>query len=145
MAAMLEVLGAIRTALETAGLLVETDRQQDDTIAETEGDLVALSWQGAESSRPTSCSNYFWTAQVGIEVWAVQTSLQTVSERMTEMLGTVSGVFAADTSFGGKFHDSMFTAVSGMEALAPDRGTVTVTATVQYFTTRADITTISTD
>lgn len=145
MAAITEVLGAVQTALEAAGLCVEQDRQEDDQISESEGEVVALAWQGAESSTPTSCANYFWNAQVAIGAWANVTASQSVQERITAMLGTISSVLDADRTFGGKFHDSFFTAVSGLEDLAPDRGAVTVTVTVQYWTTRSDITSISAD
>lgn len=145
MSAIVEVLSLVKAGLGTAGLTVEVDRQEDDKIAMSEGDVVALSWQGADASQPTSCSNYFWTAQIAIEAWAVQTSISTLLERMTALLATVSGVFAADPTFGGKFHDCFFTAVTGMDDLTGDRGTVTLTATIQYWTARSNITVISTD
>ena len=145
MAAMIEVLGAVKAALEARGLAVENDRQEDDRISETEGDLAALSWQGAEATTPTSCNSYFWTATIGIECWAVQTSVATLLEQMTAMVASVSAAFAADPTFGGKFHDSRFDAVAGMEDLTADRGTITITVTVQYWTSRADITVITTD
>ncbi len=145
MAAVIEVLGTIKSALELAGLTVEIDRGEDDPVSDTEGDVVVLSWDGAESSQPTWCANYLWTAQVGIAVWAVPTSLKTLLERMTEMTRIVSEVFGADPTFGGKFHDSAISATGGMESTSGDRGSIPITAAIQYFTTKSDITTISTD
>lgn len=145
MAAITEVLGAVQTGLEAAGLQVEVDREEDDRISESEGELVALAWQGAEATTPTSCASYFWNAQVAIGVWASVTASESVQERVNAVLGAISGVLDADRTFGGKFHDSFITAVSGLEDLAPDRGAVTVSVTVQYWTTRADITSIATD
>lgn len=145
MAAIVEVLGAVKTVLEARGLSVELDRQEDDAISPNEGEVVALSWQGADASTPINCDSYFWTAQLAIEVWANVTSVATPLERITANLALIAGAFDSDRTFGGKFHDSYITAVSGLDDLTGDRGTVTVTATVQFWTSRADITSIATD
>ena len=145
MAAITEVLGAVQTALEAAGLQVEVDREEDDRISESKGELVALAWQGAEATTPTSCASYFWNAQVAIGVWASVTASESVQERANAVLGAISGGPAGARSWGGRCWAALFPAVSGLEDLAPDRGAVTVSVTVQYWTTRADITSIATD
>lgn len=143
MAAALQCLTLIKTALEGAGLVVVMDRQAEDPINEIEGEVVALNWNGATCETPTSCSDYFWTAQVSIEPWASITSTQTPLERVTALAALVSPVFANDPTFGGKFFDSRFVGVtSGLDEMTGERGTISLAIEVNYYTTKSDITSI---
>lgn len=146
MAAITECLGLIGTALTGAGLTVAKDRDDDDRIAEREGEVVALNWQGADAQRPVSCSNYFWTAQISIEPWANVTSTELPLERCEALLALIGTALAADPTFGGKFHDSFIVAAPpSLDEMGQDRGTYPLTIAVQYWTTRAAITVIVSD
>ena len=143
MAAALQVLSTLKTALEGAGLVVETDRQSDDPITESEGEIVALNFNGATCETPESCADYLWTAQVSIEPWANVTVTQSPLERVTALAALVSPVLAADPSLGGKFQDTRFVAVTaGLDEMTADRGTMSLVLEVLYWTTKTDITTI---
>lgn len=146
MAAINECLTILGAALEGAGLAVVIDRQSEDKITGAEGEVVALNFLGADCQMPLSCNSYLWTAQVSIEPWADVTASQSPLERVTALAALISPVFAADPTFGGKFHDTRFAAVSsGLDEMTGDRGTMSLTVTLQYWTTRADITVISSD
>lgn len=146
MAAITECLNLIGAALTGAGITVVSDRDEMDRIAEREGEVVALNWQGADATRPASCANYFWTAQVTIEPWASVTATESPLQRSEALLATIGTVLAADPTFGGKFHDSyIIAAPPSLDEMGQDRGTYALTIAVQYWTTRAAITVIVSD
>ncbi len=146
MAAITECLNLIAAALTGAGLSVVIDRDEMDRIAESEGEKVALNWQGADATQPVSCANYFWTAQVTIEPWANVTSTQSPLQRSEALLATIGTTLAADPTFGGKFHDSFIIAApASLDEMGQDRGSYALTIAVQYWTTRAAITVIASD
>ena len=145
MAAALQVLTILKTALEGAGLAVVTDRQADDPINESEGEVVALNFNGATCETPTSCADYYWTAQVSIEPWADATATQTPLARATALAALISPPLAADPTLGGYFQDTRFTGMaSGLDEMTGERGTISLILEVSYWTAKANITTIMT-
>jgi len=142
-----QVLSALRTPLETAGLTIETDRQADDMLAGEEFPVVTLNWLGAEIQRIDSCGSYFWQAQVALDCWAKVATGQSVLAGCTAQVSTVAQVVQTEqetNSFGGLFHDCVPISVSDFAEMMGDRGCITVTLSVQYQTPKGDWNTILT-
>ena len=143
MAAALECLTVLKTALEAAGLTVLIDRQADDAIGDIEGEVVALNFNGATAEQPVSCPDYYWTAQISIEPWADVTATESPLQRVTALSALISPVLAADPTLGGKFQDTRFVAVtSGLDEITGDRGTMSLILEATYWTSKSNITAI---
>ncbi len=142
-----QVLAAIKAPLEVAGLVVETDRDEDEIISESEYPLVALSWGGADIERLDSCSAYFWKAQVMVDCWAKVITGKTAREQCSEMIAAVADVIQtqqAGSSFGGLFHDCVPMSVSDFATIGADTGCMVLTLSVQFQTPKGDWNTILT-
>jgi hypothetical protein len=143
MAAIVETLNAVKTALETAGLTVEIDRQEDEVLADAEYPLASLSWGGAELTEETTCDSYWWKATIIVDLWFKVETGVTVLAGCDTMASTVAAAFRADRSFGGKFFHSKIVALSDLGTIAADVGALTVTAEVMFQTAKGDWSTIS--
>ncbi len=146
MAAIYEALNAVKVALETAGITVEIDRQEDEMLAESEqNDVVSLNWGGAELLEIDNCDSYFWDATIILDCWACVQTGDTLSvlQKADALLADVAAALRVDRTFGNKFMRSGVVSVSDLASLTADKGSVQITLNAKYQTAKGDWTTIS--
>ncbi|WP_310530736.1 hypothetical protein [Novosphingobium sp.] len=142
-----QVLTALRTPLEAAGLNIEVDRDEADILAGAEYPCVALSWGGSTLELLDNCNSYLWRASVTFDCWAQVKTGQSVLAQCAAQAGTVAQVIQTEmqtSRFGGLFFDANPVAVGDFANLTEDTGTIAVTAEILFQTPKGDWNTILT-
>ena len=142
-----QVLTALRTPLETAGLNIEVDRDEADILAGAEYPCVSVSWGGSTLELLDNCNSYLWRASVVFDCWAQVKTGESVLLQCAEQAGTVAQVIQTEmqaSRFGGLFFDAFPVAVSDFANMTEDTGTISVTAEILFQTPKGDWNTILT-
>lgn len=143
-----ECLGLINTELVAAGLATETNRDEAEILQSDEYPVAAIYWGGAEIERIDSCNALLWNGQVVLDFWSKVAAGQTPMAQCNAMIAAAAAAIQtrqrAD-SFGGKFHACEPTEVSDFASLQGDTGSMSLTLSVQFWTTKDDWTAIYTD
>jgi hypothetical protein len=140
--AMEQVLDAMKAAIETGGIVVHIDRDEDEFLQEGEIDCINLHWDGSEIQTPDNCG-YLWDGLVVADCWGKMKTGQTPFQAASALVASLGAIIHADETFGGKVEASAPTAVSGMKHMRNDVGAISVTIAVQYRTPRGDWNTLS--
>lgn len=143
-----ECLALIDAEVTAAGLATETNRDEAEILQAEEYPVVAIYWGGAEIERKDSCNALLWSGQVVLDFWSKVSPGQTPMAQCNAMLAAAAAAIQtrqrAD-SFGGKFHACEPISVSDFASLQGDTGSMSLTLSVQFWTTKDDWTAISTD
>ena len=143
MAAIVEAINVVKTALEAAGLSVHVNRDESNPIQIGEMPCINLFWGGAEVRKDYSCDAYQWNGQVILDCWAQIETGVPVLNGCDALVAQVAAVFGDDYTFGGKFIQATITAVGGLETMQEGSGSIGVTSSLEYQTTVSDWSTIS--
>ena len=143
-----ECLALINAELVAAGLATETNRDEAEILQSDEYPVAAIYWAGAEIERIDSCNALLWNGQVVLDFWSKVAAGQTPMAQCNAMLATAAAAIQtrqrAD-SFGGKFHACEPISVSDFASLQGDTGSMSLTLSVQFWTTKDDWTAIYID
>ncbi len=146
MAAILEAVTTIKNALIAGGITrTFIDRDETNPVTEDEMECVSISWGGAEITNENLCQDSFlWRCEIVMDFWAKVVTGVPVINGCDALVAQLAPIFADDFTFGGKFVEASIIAVGSFETLNEQCGSIGVTASLVFQTSKSNWATIST-